>query len=181
MPANNKTYAVFYEHPQLQGDGTHKDVVLAEIFIMGNQNTSTSKPVYDADGEPILYQGETLIDRYPNAWKKFSNDQGYELDGEPLKNLGMIGPGQIRNLNSMGIDTIEDLAGLDDSVVIGERGMLDMRNRARAYMDALHPEQAKAREDALESQLEELKKKMEMMQADLEEAKKPKRGRPKST
>ena len=39
MPANNKTYAVFYEHPQLQGDGTHKDVVLAEIFIMGNQNT----------------------------------------------------------------------------------------------------------------------------------------------
>ena len=179
------TYAQFYVHPQLQGDGNYKDVILAEIFIMGNKNTSISKPVFGLDEKPIEYQGQTLIDKYPRAWAAFRREDGAELDGDPLRNLAGVGPGQIRNLENMGIETIEDLANLADNVVIGESGMLDLRKKAQAYIAAMHPEKLEAERQASEeraqeqaNQINNLQEQLAALQAKLEEKPKP-RGRPK--
>lgn len=130
MPAD--TYANFYIHPSLNGDKTleakrniYDDVVYAEIFIKGSTKTSSARPKKDSDEKD-----------YPEAWAKFINGEDIAT-GTPLKSLPNMGPSMILNLNSQGIMSIEDLAALNDSVVIGISGMVDLRKRAQAYMAAM--------------------------------------------
>lgn len=194
MPAVD-TYGVFYTHPKLDGqhfydtkEERYKDVTMVEIFIKGNTKASISKEVFSPDGNPaVASDGETYLEKFPKAWAMFNREAGVELDGTPLKNMGGIGPGQILNLNAQGVETVEDLANLNDNVVIGEPGMLDMRNKARAYMAALHPEKAMAAEKAKEEEMQNLRKEIQQMKEALENATippeetKPKRGRPRKT
>jgi hypothetical protein len=174
MPANDQpatTYGKFYQHAQLDGQyfadtGKEKfdDVVMVEIFIKGSTKASISKRVYDDDGDPVTnQQGETFIDMYPKAYQSFMRDTGAEVDGTPIRNMGGAGPGQIMNLQAQGIESVEDLAGLEDNVVIGEPGMLDLRKKAQAYLAALHPEQAEAEKAEKEQEMETLRLEVQQM------------------
>ena len=158
------TYARFYIHPSLKegkaGTSTavFDDVLYAEIFIKGSTNTSFSRPKIDKDEQD-----------YAEEWAAYQNNEDYVSHGTSLNALPTIGPSAQMNLNAKGINTVEDLAGLSDAVVIGERGMIELRNRAQAYLDALHPEQVEQREieknaqqaviEDLQRQIQELKEK----------------------
>lgn len=196
MPANDQqpatTYGKFYQHAQLNGQhfadtGKEKfdDVVMVEIFIKGSTKASISKRVFDDDGGPITNeQGETYIDLYPKAYQSFVRDTGAEIDGTPIRNMGGAGPGQIMNLQAQGIESVEDLAGLEDNVVIGEHGMLDLRKKAQAYLAALHPEKAEAEKAEKEQEMETLRLEVQQMkdalaQATVVESTKPPRKRRK--
>jgi hypothetical protein len=180
MPA--KTYGVFYDHAQPQADGTFKDVVMVELFITGNSNTSTSKCVYDENGELVRFEsndernGKTYPELYPKAWAKYSKDVEYTEAGVDLSNL-QIGPSAIKNLQAEGIDTVEDLAELSDSVVLGVPGRLDLRKKAQAYMAALRPEKAAAEREAAEREKADLLDRIRKLEDQINQPKK--RGRPK--
>lgn len=166
------TYARFYIHPTLiegkpkTSSAVYDDTVFIEIFIKGSQNTSYSRPKEDDDER-----------KYSEEWQAYVNNEDYKAKGTNLNALPTIGPSAQMNLNSKGINTVEDLAGLSDSVVIGERGMLELRKRAQAYLEALNPEIAKEREikeNAQQATIEELQRKVQ----ELSESK-PKRKRRK--
>ncbi len=126
------TYARFYVHPQPQGEDTiksggprFKDVVYAEIFVKGSKNTSSSRPIKEQDKTD-----------YPKAWQAFKENSFEMTDGTPISVLPGIGPSQKIELQSQGILSVEELAELNDSVVVGVSGMVTLRNRAKAYLAA---------------------------------------------
>lgn len=136
MPASDK-YCKFFLHAALNGNKTeaakhnvYDDVVYIEIFIKGNTNTSFSRPKKDEDEQ-----------EFPKEWKAYLTQTNIEDNGTPLNALPTLGPSMQMNLNAQGIRTIEDLAELSDSVVIGEQGMVDLRKRAVAYLAAMAPEE----------------------------------------
>ncbi len=131
MPAS--TYARFYVHPTLNGNATaqakknvYEDVIYIEISIKKNDKTSFSRPKREQD------EAEFKL-----AWEEFETGQKPPASGHPLNELPNISPSVHMNLNTEGVATIEDLAELDDSVVIGVQGMLELRKRARAFIAAL--------------------------------------------
>ena len=157
------TYARFYIHPALiegkRGSSSAKfdDILYAEIFIKGSTNTSFSRPKTDKDEMD-----------FKEEWAAYQNNEDYATQGTNLSALPTIGPSAEMNLNAKGINTVEDLAGLDDSVVIGERGMLELRQRAQAYLDALNPELVADRaikENAQQATIEELQEQVKNLQA----------------
>ena len=180
MPGNNATtYGKFYQHASLNGqhfadtgEKKYDDVVMCEVFIKGSSKASMSFRVFDNNGKPVTVnlQGDTYLDLYPKAYKAFTLEAGSEVDGTPIKNMGGIGPGQIMNLMAMGIESIEDLAGLDDNVVIGEPGMLDLRKKALAYLAVLYPEQAEKEAAEKEEEMNDLRKEVSEMKEALKQA-----------
>jgi len=176
MPADDQlpTYARFYVHSQLQGDPNpsehnkpvYKDVVYAEVMIKGDKNTSFARPKRDSDEKD-----------YPMAWKAFVEGNDDYSEGTPLKNIPGVGLSDQRNLQSEGIMSVEDLAALDDNVVLGRAGMVDLRKKAQAYLKVLDPELEAQKEAERQAEMDELKAQI----AELQAAQQPKRGRPKAT
>jgi hypothetical protein len=181
MPVDEQlpTYGQFYDHAAILGDNdpTAKpkwaDYVMCEITIKGDKNTSNSKRVFEDDGvTPIDHPtiGDLTI-AYPRAWAAFQNNSPEYIDGTQLEVLPGIGKSAARNLQNDGIMTVEELAGLPDSVVINKSGMLELRNKAQAYMNVIEPEKAQAEKQAMVDTIAQL-------QAQMAELQKPKRGRP---
>ncbi len=152
------------------------DVLMCEIAIKGDKNTSISKRVFESDGEtPIMHPSlGDLTEAYPRAWKAYCAGSEDYMDGTPLDGIPGLGVSGKRNLQSEGIMTIEDLANLQDSLVMGKQGMLELRKKARAYLSAMEPEKAAAEEAERQAEMNELKSQI----AELQAAQKPKRGRP---
>ena len=184
MPAKD-TYARFYIHPSLISgsvkakDAKYEDVIFAEIFIKGSTNTSFGRAKRDSDEE-----------EYAEEWTAYVNKDVVKNSGTHLSALPTIGPSAQMNLNAKGINSVEELAVLDDAWVIGERGMFELRKKAQAYLEALHPEQAEAKkreqEDLATHQaatIEDMKLEMAQMKEALanativEKPKKPKKGK----
>lgn len=184
MPADEQlaTYGRFYMHSALKGDPhpdqhnkpVYHDVLMCEISIKGDKNTSVSKRVFEDDGEtPIMHPNlGDLREIYPRAWKAYQMGSEEYMDGTPLDVIPGLGVSGKRNLQSEGIQTVEDLAGLPDNVVIGKSGMLDLRKKAQAYLAAMEPEKEDAEKQAMLDKMAE-------MEAKIAELSKPKRGRPK--
>ncbi len=156
------TYARFYIHPSLKegkkgtSSAVFDDVLYAEIFTKGSTNTSFSRPKKDSDEQDFAAE-----------WAAYINNEDFVSQGTNLSALPTIGPSAQMNLNAQGINTVEDLAGLSDAVVIGERGMLDLRQRAQAYLEALNPQLAKDREikeNAQQATIEELQRQIKELQ-----------------
>lgn len=185
MPAEDEqlpTYGRFYIHSTLLGDTDpeakpkYHDVIMCEIAIKGDKNTSISKRVFESDGEtPIIHPtiGD-LTEAYPRAWKAYRAGSEDYMDGTALDVLPGIGVSAKRNLQSEGIMSVEDLANLQDSLVMGKQGMLDLRKKAQAYLAVLEPEKAEAEKAAQQAEMDDLKAQI----AELQAAQKPKRGRP---
>ena len=182
MPVGEElsTYGQFYDHCTLLGNNDtqakpkYKDVVMCEISIIGDKNTSNSKRVFEDDGvTPIVWPklGDLTL-AYPRAWASFQNNSNEYIDGTQLEVLQGIGKSAARNLQSDGIMTVEDLAKLPDSVVTGISGMLDLRKRAQAYMSVIEPEKAAAEKQAMVDEMDEMKRQIAELSA------KPKIGRP---
>jgi hypothetical protein len=132
MPAHPDTYARFYTHAQLQGDGSYKDVVYIEISIKGNKNTSFSEPATDEHKA-----------NYPKAWTAYQNNSPDLCDGNPISVLPGVGPAQAMNLKAMGIMSVEDLAGLGEPAINDIPGGRTLKKRAQAWLDALNVEAEK--------------------------------------
>jgi hypothetical protein len=192
MPASEQlpTFARFYLHSAVKGDPNpeggsdpvYHDVIMAEVFVKGDRNTSMSKRVFKDDGETAVeyYTADKkafiLTEKYPIAWKAYQEGSDDYAEGTPLKALPKLGVSAIRNLHTSGIMCVEDLAQLADSVCIGESGMTTLRAQAKSFLEFMEPEKRAAEKKARDDEMQGLKDQI----AELKALMTPKpRGRPK--
>ena len=74
--------------------------------------------------------------RFPRAWAEFEKGNS-PVDGTPLKALPFISPGQALELQSVDINTIEDLANLQESQIVNIRKGRFLQKQAKAYLAAM--------------------------------------------
>lgn len=72
----------------------------------------------------------------PNQWAAFSRDGTLEYDGVPLSQAPFMTPATIKNLNFMGIYTVEQLASIPESQLSGLMGGIDFKTKAQAFVSA---------------------------------------------
>ncbi len=106
---------------------------------------------------------------FPIQWAAFSRDGSTEWDGVPLEKAGFLTPATIKNLNHMGIFTVEHLANIPEGQIGGMMGGIDFRTKAQKFLATLEARQGSERlqelEDTLEIQRQQLEEMKEMLAA----------------
>lgn len=112
------------------------------------------------------------LDGYQSKYEHWKRGEELPLDGTPIKGWGVISPAQQKNLVSINVLTVEDLARLNDEGLrrIG-MGANDLKNKAIAWLRQLDDKGGltqensalKAENAALKSQVEALSKQLEVM------------------
>lgn len=161
----NGCYVEFFEYAEhlpakseLEGRPIYQTVPYIRIHIPG--------------GKSIIERAVTEEDRYehPRQWARFEAKKEQIGDGTPLSAWPAMDVAHVAELNAQKIFTVEQLAGLNDSQVLGlGLGATELRKKAQAYLDvaggnvgaieALSGENARLKEemDALRAQFAELK------------------------
>ncbi|MGB1373831.1 MAG: hypothetical protein ACPG6R_11970 [Aequoribacter sp.] len=126
--------ARFYDHAQLNveeskklGSQQYDDVLMVELSVKGARGESVSKKVTDKNKDE-------LIAEYPGAWAKY-NGEILENDGTDLKVLD-FSPARIKELEAVGILSVEDLVNMADASAMKMREGSTMKNAAKKWMDA---------------------------------------------
>jgi len=88
------------------GRPIHDQVEWLEIVVAGDRNSKVSRKVRDED------KG-----RWPAQYHAFKSGEKMPLQGTPLEQWTQLGTDQVADLKSMGIMTVEMLAGLSDDQV----------------------------------------------------------------
>lgn len=112
------------------------------------------------------------LDRYREQYEHWRKGEELPLNGTPIKGWGVISPAQAKNLISLNILTVEDLAQLNDEGIrrIGMGGV-DLKHKANAWLRQLEDKglltqehaALKAENKSLKDQLDSLTKQVEML------------------
>lgn len=118
--------------------------------------------------------------RFPREWRAFQDNQGSDaVVGTILSQWPQITKSQVKEAEFFGIRTVEQLASLNDNNVqrLG-MGWMDLRNKAKAYIDAAA---GNAATSALAAENERLRADFEALKAQIngQADKAPQRGRPR--
>jgi hypothetical protein len=155
-------FAKFYLHPELdktetslQGRPIYKDREYVEIQAAGNQNNIVIRPASDMDRNRFrgAYQ----------AFKEFGEDH---LVGTPLKEVPWLTRSQVEELAYWRIRTLEQLAGVNDDVVLKVPGLGDLRKRAIFTVEKVASDAPVA---ALQTENDQMKLQIQSMQQALTE------------
>ena len=107
------------------GRPIHDQVEWVDIIVAGDRNSKVSRKVRDED------KG-----RWPALYQAFKNGEKMPLQGTPLDQWSQLGVDQVADLKSLGILTVEMLAGLsDDQVQSYGLGGHQIREKAQAYIE----------------------------------------------
>lgn len=131
MPAEN-LFALFYIHPvrdaeksEKEGREIFEDKEYVEIRVKGQKNSSFSRPVKESDKTD-----------FTNAWNAFKNNQVDFNIGTPITMLPGVTPAIALELKAVAINTIEDMASINDAEIMNIRGGRMLHQRAKAYLTA---------------------------------------------
>ncbi|MGI9414499.1 MAG: hypothetical protein ACR2PM_12565 [Hyphomicrobiales bacterium] len=149
-PVYNKVKSAAEGRPMYDG----KEYV--QIIIPGDNKSVVDRPVQEADKQ-----------RWPEAWRKYAAQDEGSLDGTPLEEWSYLDVTRKASLRHLGIRTVEQLAAMPDGQLpqIGMDGR-DVREWARQF---LKPQSD--RETELKTEVGELRRTVESLQASLAEAK----------
>lgn len=144
------------------GRPIYEDREYVQIIQPGNKENIVIRPARDMDKQ-----------RFPKQYAAFKNKEGDYVEGTPLNMWPAMSPSQIEELKYYHIHTVEQIANLSDEKCQGMMGMVTLKNRARAYLEAAgisaEGEKLSARLDAMENENKLLKKQLEAVTAKLEE------------
>lgn len=152
------------------------DVLKVYISTPGSKNQTATHEVerrfWTPDGEkPRIRENQQIKQRFREQLRAWQDNNAEELAGTPLRELG-ISAAQVEECKAAGIHTVETLAGLSDTnLFMGARKLRDLAN---AYMEKAEGNAPLTR---LTAENDELKKRIEELEAKLEA--KPKPGRAK--
>jgi hypothetical protein len=104
--------------------------------------------------------------RFADIYAKFKAGLGQARSGTPLEVWPQMTVGQVAELKAMNIETVEDLAGLDDNLAQKIMGNHDLRRRAQAFLDSAKNEAANSK---LASELEKRDLQIAALQAQMEQ------------
>jgi hypothetical protein len=106
------------------------------------------------------------VNRFPDQWRQYKSGEGQRVSGLPLEHWPVILSNQVAELKAMRIRTVEELADLSDEVTGRYRGLVELKQRARAHLEAA---KSGASAQKLVTENEALKGQMLAMQAQMSE------------
>lgn len=104
-----------------EGHPIFDNVPYIRIFNPADRTTEVIREVKEKDKA-----------NYPREWAAFQQHGDEAYVGTPLEHVLWLNKGQVRELQAMGIRTLEHLAELDDRN--GFMGWRDLRNKAKAHL-----------------------------------------------
>lgn len=132
-----------------QSDADKK--LLVVFFTEPVQNASRTldegRPIFDdVDMIRIMYPGQrdTTVgiahagyqQRFPRQWAQYKARQTQTISGTPLSAVTWLTRGQVAELNHVNIHSVEQLAGMPDSVAAKFMNHHQLKQQAQAFLDA---------------------------------------------
>lgn len=113
--------------------------------------------------------------QHPREWAKFEAQRSEGHDGMPLEQWPQITRAQVKEAKYFEVHTVEQMAGLADAHCqkLG-MGFLELRNKAKAYIDAAN---GTANQTAQAAENQRLSQELELLKSQIADLA-PKRGRP---
>jgi hypothetical protein len=123
----------FYYEPKLDHDKTetegrpiYKDVVFIDIRQPGNRDGGIVRPATKDD-----------VNRFPVHYQKFMSRQDQQaVEGTILSAWPGVTRSQVEELKFFNITTVEQLANLSDSNTGNIMGLVTLKQKAKAYLEA---------------------------------------------
>jgi len=88
--------------------------------------------------------------RFPHEWAAFKQGKDVQVGGTPLARWPLMMPSQIKELDGLGIHTVEQVAALPDGNASQFRGFYTLKAKAKQFLEATDRSD---KESALEAQL----------------------------
>lgn len=161
----------FKAESEKQGRPIFKEIPHIRIVIPGDRSV-----------EYVSKADKYHQDTYPQAWKRFEQNQVEGHSGTLLETWAQMNRALVMEAKFNNIHTVEQLAGLTDAVVqkMG-MGWMEWRRKANAYLEIAA---GTAVQSAKEEENKRLRDELEAMKAQIAalakpEADKPARGRPR--
>lgn len=111
------------------------------------------------------------IDRFPAEYNRYLNNKKKMIEGTPLNQFSFLTAIQMENCRYFGIETVEELAGLDEDKA-KTMGISDERLAAETFLE--NAKSFAEKEQKYEKEIEELKAENEKLKAEIEALKTPK-------
>ena len=163
--ADEKDIAIPFFHMQAQEDPretkinggvpVYVDVPFVEIRIPGSRDR-VDRPVEQRDKE-----------RWPRQWEAFDKKEKQELDGIPLAEWATATEAERKTIAQMGINTVEQLAGIADSHAERLR-IHKLKHKAQKFLESRN---GAAEFGKLQVQVQELTRLVTKLQKENEELK----------
>jgi hypothetical protein len=160
-------YAQFFVHPKLdpiaskkEGRQIYRDVDYIRILTPGSRDV-ISRPARASD-----------VQTFAQQYQSFKAGQEQAEEGTPLEMWAGVSRAQCEELKYFKIQTVEQLAELNDGITLQHMGFVDLKNKAKLYIQAAKDaaplaelqEELKARDEQiklLQSQMADLLAKLE--------------------
>lgn len=175
--AQSRCYATFYTdaiqlgfESEKQGRPIFQDVPFIRILVPGDTTNIIEREANDQD--KIKYRKE---------WQHFEAGQTAGLTGTPLEQWPQITRSQLKEAKYFEVHTVEQMAGLADihAQKLG-MGFYELRNKAKAYLDAASGTADSTKQAAENLRLTNMLADLQKQVAELSEASEAKKaGRPK--
>lgn len=177
MPTPTFDSDVYTEENQYKDDGK----LLVQFFMTPVKNEVKSaqegRPIFDEKPMVrIMVPGSKDVTvqrateqyqlRFPKQWERFQKHQEQVADGTPLDQVPFLTVGQIAELKALNVFTLEGLAGMPDSTAHRFMGFNQMRDKARAFLEAAR---GLAPITQLQAQLDEMKNQNQVLARQVEE------------
>ena len=128
-------YCEFYHQPEPDKEATlqaghpkFKEVAYIMIMVPGDKGSVVRRPV--RTGQHPDHDNN----KFHNEYVAFIQEREQPVDGMPLEEWPMVTRSQVLELNHLGIKTVEHLSDVSDVNSQKYMGILDLRSKARAYM-----------------------------------------------
>lgn len=155
-----------------QGRPIFTDEEMVEIRVRGQKDNVVIRPVRPDD-----------VKRFSEQYKHYKAGKSLAESGTPLTQWPSMSAAQVEELKYLGFHTLENLADANDSVVGSMPGMMNLKQKAKAYLELAKgnaPLEKMNKElgekqnqiDTMANQLAELTKKLSEVSAKMEEKKK---------
>lgn len=184
MPNKHGLYVEFYleaipdpEKTLESGHPKFKEVPFIMIMVPGDKTSVIRRPV--RTGQDRKHDNN----RFHNEYVAFLHKKDAPVDGFPLDQWAALTKSTVMELQHFGFKTVEHLADITDTNAQKGMGLITLRNKARAFIEASKEgapllrmqEELKTRDDLIGA----LQMQMEEMKAELGDMKKPKRSHKK--
>lgn len=129
---DHKLYVQFYVRPIMHafksaeaGRPIYEEKEYIKIIVPGDSKTTVDCPVDD-----------TFRQRFEKQYDKFKKGLEQAVTGTPLEVWPQMSVGMVAELKSVGVQTVEQLAGMSDANIQKFMGGNMWRQKAQAFLDA---------------------------------------------
>lgn len=131
-------YVEFYKHAVKdaartleEGRDIHKEVDYVMIMVPGDKGSIVRRPI--RTGQDPKHDNN----RFHNEYVAYLQNKEVPVEGTMLETWPELNTAQVLDLQHLGIKTVEHLANLNDTAVQQYMGLVDLKQKAKLYVEAM--------------------------------------------